>query len=481
MKLKEEFLVEFLVTDEEEAEKLAKKLIHLDYESLHQIVIQEMCDKLDITNPDDVSDSEWNDNYFEGYNGVAEMLGIKRGIIEKLYEETDWDIWEDDTGVDEKEAVRFWDNVFTWWNNAYSLRFVSEHKRTVGICVAAVKHNKGALEFVPKSLLKQVKVAVDNYYQADKMNDTAVDYFNEQNYSKAVEAISKAIELAPDDATYWENRAEFYEAMGEQENAIADCEKALELDPNKYTAKEILERYQKVVVPKKNVPAAKVPPSFDNAAAPGFCKEDFYGTWVPKDGSSTETFYPDDTYEFKMSDLHFKAACKSFKFYDDSGVDDYPIRVIFEYTVIDIFKGDRYKIGDEYSVLLCVNEEDKTVLYVEDAEIILKKQKDKPAPAPKKPAAPVEKQPIAKPAPAAKTPPSPPPVQPAPPPVKKEAPPPVQEATGAVCPKCGKVARVGAKFCSACGTKFAPVCANCGRQLKATSKFCPGCGTKVEQ
>ena len=71
-----------------------------------------------------------------------------------------------------------------------------------------------------------------------------------------------------------------------------------------------------------------------------------------------------------------------------------------------------------------------------------------------------------KPAPAAKAPPSPPPVQ---------------EATGAVCPKCGKVARVGAKFCSACGTKFDPVCANCGRQLKATSKFCPGCGTKVEQ
>jgi len=53
-------------------------------------------------------------------------------------------------------------------------------------------------------------------------------------------------------------------------------------------------------------------------------------------------------------------------------------------------------------------------------------------------------------------------------------------AKGAICPKCKKVARIGAKFCAGCGTKLERSCISCGRQLKATSKFCPQCGTKAE-
>ncbi|CAN5520265.1 MAG: SPFH domain-containing protein [Acidobacteriota bacterium] len=49
------------------------------------------------------------------------------------------------------------------------------------------------------------------------------------------------------------------------------------------------------------------------------------------------------------------------------------------------------------------------------------------------------------------------------------------------CVKCGAELREGAKFCSECGTTQEKAkCSNCQFELAAGAKFCPECGTKTE-
>lgn len=57
----------------------------------------------------------------------------------------------------------------------------------------------------------------------------------------------------------------------------------------------------------------------------------------------------------------------------------------------------------------------------------------------------------------------------------------------ALCPRCGTSYRLGARFCSTCGTNLASItpqaeeiafCTKCGFHLRANSKFCPNCGAQ---
>ncbi|CAD7771424.1 Tetratricopeptide repeat protein [Candidatus Methanoperedenaceae archaeon GB37] len=49
-------------------------------------------------------------------------------------------------------------------------------------------------------------------------------------YYSALESFERAIELKPDDAGAWFNRARLYALKGERENALADLRRAIELD-----------------------------------------------------------------------------------------------------------------------------------------------------------------------------------------------------------------------------------------------------------
>jgi len=56
----------------------------------------------------------------------------------------------------------------------------------------------------------------------------------------------------------------------------------------------------------------------------------------------------------------------------------------------------------------------------------------------------------------------------------------------AVCPRCGRPARAGARFCAACGGRLsgqvsiAPVCRFCGAALRPGARYCPSCGRSAQ-
>jgi len=67
--------------------------------------------------------------------------------------------------------------------------------------------------------------------QALNYKNKGNDHFKNKEYSKAIEAYTKAIGLNSMDATYYGNRAACYFAMRDYEKCIRDCDDALEVDP----------------------------------------------------------------------------------------------------------------------------------------------------------------------------------------------------------------------------------------------------------
>ncbi|XP_040196094.1 small glutamine-rich tetratricopeptide repeat-containing protein beta [Lithobates pipiens] len=97
--------------------------------------------------------------------------------------------------------------------------------------------------------------------KAEQLKDEGNNYMKEQNYEAAVECYSQAVELDPNNAVYYCNRAAAHSQLGHHEDAITDCEKAISIDEkyskaygrmgralaalNKY--KEAISSYQKAL------------------------------------------------------------------------------------------------------------------------------------------------------------------------------------------------------------------------------------------
>jgi tetratricopeptide (TPR) repeat protein len=62
------------------------------------------------------------------------------------------------------------------------------------------------------------------------------EYADAEEYDKAIEAFSKAIEIRPGYADAYNNRGNTYRKMGQYDQATADLNKAIELDPSHYKA-----------------------------------------------------------------------------------------------------------------------------------------------------------------------------------------------------------------------------------------------------
>eukprot|EP00484_Ammonia_sp_Unknown_P019832 CAMPEP_0197024916 /NCGR_PEP_ID=MMETSP1384-20130603/5378_1 /TAXON_ID=29189 /ORGANISM="Ammonia sp." /LENGTH=678 /DNA_ID=CAMNT_0042453383 /DNA_START=192 /DNA_END=2228 /DNA_ORIENTATION=+ len=68
--------------------------------------------------------------------------------------------------------------------------------------------------------------------EAMKLKDRGNEQFQNQNYQKAIEFYSKAIELEPNNHTFYSNRSAAYNSSGQYEEALQDADKCIELQPD---------------------------------------------------------------------------------------------------------------------------------------------------------------------------------------------------------------------------------------------------------
>ncbi|XP_070375689.1 small glutamine-rich tetratricopeptide repeat-containing protein beta isoform X4 [Equus asinus] len=70
--------------------------------------------------------------------------------------------------------------------------------------------------------------------KADQLKDEGNNHMKEENYAAAVDCYTRAIELDPNNAVYYCNRAAAQSKLGHYTDAIKDCEKAIAID-SKYS------------------------------------------------------------------------------------------------------------------------------------------------------------------------------------------------------------------------------------------------------
>ncbi|XP_051967866.1 small glutamine-rich tetratricopeptide repeat-containing protein alpha-like [Xyrauchen texanus] len=68
--------------------------------------------------------------------------------------------------------------------------------------------------------------------EAERLKTDGNDHMKVENFSAAVEFYSKAIQLNPQNAVYYCNRAAAYSKLGNYAGAVQDCECAIGIDPN---------------------------------------------------------------------------------------------------------------------------------------------------------------------------------------------------------------------------------------------------------
>ncbi|ROL01532.1 Small glutamine-rich tetratricopeptide repeat-containing protein alpha [Anabarilius grahami] len=68
--------------------------------------------------------------------------------------------------------------------------------------------------------------------EAEHLKTDGNNQMKVENFSAAVEFYSKAIQLNPQNAVYYCNRAAAYSKLGNYAGAVQDCERAIGIDPN---------------------------------------------------------------------------------------------------------------------------------------------------------------------------------------------------------------------------------------------------------
>lgn len=76
------------------------------------------------------------------------------------------------------------------------------------------------------------KKSLENKSQAVLRKNEGNDYMKLEQYERAVNSYTSAIELDPQSAVYYCNRAAAHTSMASYKKAISDCEEALKIDPN---------------------------------------------------------------------------------------------------------------------------------------------------------------------------------------------------------------------------------------------------------
>jgi tetratricopeptide (TPR) repeat protein len=120
---------------------------------------------------------------------------------------------------------------------------------------------------------QQFQDAVTDYSEAMKIKPNEPRLYEERayaemkiyGYDKALADYAELIKLKPKEVRYYNFRAYIYEAKEDNQNAMAENEKALQIDPNNQEAKERKQRLErkeaeKMPTPPPNTPAPKKSP-----------------------------------------------------------------------------------------------------------------------------------------------------------------------------------------------------------------------------
>ena len=67
--------------------------------------------------------------------------------------------------------------------------------------------------------------------KAEALKQAGNQQMTTKSFDAAIESYTKAIDVDGSNPVYYSNRAAAYSSQGDQHNAVADAEKALELDP----------------------------------------------------------------------------------------------------------------------------------------------------------------------------------------------------------------------------------------------------------
>ena len=120
---------------------------------------------------------------------------------------------------------------------------------------------------------QQFQDAVTDYTEAMKIKSNEPRLYEERAYAemkiyaydKALADYAELIKLKPKEVRYYNFRAYIYEAKEDNQNAMAETENALKIDPNNQEAKERKQRLErkeaeKMPTPPPNTPAPKKSP-----------------------------------------------------------------------------------------------------------------------------------------------------------------------------------------------------------------------------
>ncbi|NXG15010.1 SGTB protein, partial [Grallaria varia] len=71
----------------------------------------------------------------------------------------------------------------------------------------------------------------ENVVKADQLKDEGNNHMKEENFGAAVDCYTRAIQLDPNNAVYYCNRAAAHSKLNNYREAIKDCESAIAIDP----------------------------------------------------------------------------------------------------------------------------------------------------------------------------------------------------------------------------------------------------------
>ena len=148
-----------------------------------------------------------------------------------------------------------------------------DHKYTPDLAIAYETRGYGLAKN------QQFQDAVQDYTEAIKIKSNEPRIYEERAYAemkiyaydKALADYAELIKLKPKEVRYYNFRAYIYEAKEDNQNSMAETEKALQIDPNNQEAKERKQRLERkqaekmptppptTPAPKKSPPAKKRP------------------------------------------------------------------------------------------------------------------------------------------------------------------------------------------------------------------------------